>query len=179
MEHTLEQTIALLTRTPATLNALLGDLPDSWTHSNEGEATWTPIDVVGHLIDGERVNWLPRARHILHSAEPQPLPPFDRGGHARETPGKSLPQLLDEFARLRAENLEALRALNLTEQDLARRGLHPAFGPVTLSQLLATWATHDFTHLHKITRILAHQYRETVGPWQQYLGVLQCNGHSS
>jgi DinB superfamily len=178
MEHNLPQTVALLTRTPATLDALLRDLPQSWTAQNEGDNTWTAIDVIGHLVDCERVNWMPRAKFLLRFGESKAFESFDRGGHQREAQGKSLTQLLDEFARLRHDNLRELTSLNLQPQDLERRGKHPAFGAVTLSQLLATWATHDLTHLHQISRILAHQYRNTVGPWSVYLGVLQCTGHS-
>jgi hypothetical protein len=179
MEHNLQNTISLLTRTPATLNALLRDLPDAWTQQNEGEDTWTVFDVVAHLIHGERTDWMSRAKTILRSGESQPFAPFDRLGHLNESEGKSLDQLLDEFARLRAENLNELQALNLQDHDLERRGRHPSFGPVTLSELLATWATHDLTHLHQISRIMAHQYRSTVGPWSKFLGVLHCDGHSS
>jgi len=137
------------------------------------------FDVVGHLIHGERVNWIPRARMLLQFGETQAFEAFDRWGHVRESQGKSLGQLLDEFARLRSENLDDLRALKLRLEDLARRGRHPAFGVVTLSELLATWAAHDLTHLHQISRVMAHQYREAVGPYNAYLGVLQCAGHSS
>jgi DinB family protein len=179
MEHTLSDTIALLTRTPATLNALLRDLPETWTHSNEGADTWSAVDVIGHLIHGERTDWMPRLELILGSWEARTFEPFDMQGHVREIQGKSFPQLLDEFARLRDESLTALRAMNLTQDDLDRRGLHPALGSVTLSQLLATWAAHDLTHLHQISRVMAHQYRDAVGPWSKYLGVLQCAGHSS
>jgi hypothetical protein len=179
MEHNLPQTIALLSRTPAMLNALLRDLPDSWTHQNEGENTWSAFDIVGHLSHGERTDWMPRAKIILQSGETQPFPPFDRLGQVRESQGKSLPQLLDEFASLRSENLRELCALNLRREDLALRGRHPALGVVTLSQLLATWAAHDLTHLHQLSRVLAHQYRHAVGPWSAYLGVLHCAGHSS
>jgi hypothetical protein len=178
MTHQLEQTISLLTRTPATLNALLRDLPEAWTMRNEGEKTWSAFDVVGHLIVGERTDWIPRARRILESGETKPFEKFDRFAQERESKGKTLPQLLDEFARLRAENLKTLRALQLKPADLARTGKHQALGVVTLSQLLATWAAHDLTHLHQISRILAHQYREAVGPWTIYLGVMQCAGHS-
>jgi hypothetical protein len=178
-EHNLQDTLSLLSRTPGALDALLRDLPETWTRRNEGENTWSAFDVVGHLIDGERVDWMPRAKMILQSGETQAFVPFDRGGHLREGQGKSLGQLLDEFVRVRRENLDELRALKLRPEDLERRGLHPAFGVVTLSQLLATWATHDLTHLHQLSRIMAHQYREAVGPWSQYLGVLQCDGHSS
>ena len=179
MEHNLPLTISLLTRTPAALNALLRDLPESWTLRNECENTWSAFDVAGHLIHAERTDWMPRVKMVLQFGETQPFASFDRGGHAREIQGKSLAQLLDEFARLRSENLGELRALNLRQEDLDRRGRHPSFGAVTLSQLLATWAAHDLTHLHQISRVMAHQYREAVGPWSAYLGVLQCAGHSS
>ncbi len=179
MEHYLPQTIALLTRTPAALNALLRDLPGTWTLQNEGENTWSAFDVVGHLIHGERTDWMPRARMVLHFGETKPFEPFDRLGHMQESQGKSLAQLLDEFTRLRVENLRELRALNLRQEDLERRGRHPALGVVTLSELLATWAAHDLTHLHQISRIMAYQYRQAVGPWSAYLGVLQCAGHSA
>ena len=179
MEHNLQHTISLLARTPAALDALLRDLPEAWTHRNEGEKTMSAFDVVGHLIHGERTNWMPRARILLQFGETQAFGPFDRWGHVKESQDKSLAELLDEFARLRSENLEELRAMNLGPEDLARRGRHPAFGAVTLSQLLATWAAHDLTHLHQISRIMAHQYRHAVGPYSAYLGVLQCAGHSS
>jgi len=177
--HHLDDTVALLRRTPATLGALLRDLPPTWTRRNEGPDTWSAFDVVGHLIHGERTDWLPRVRVVLHQGETRPFEPFDRLGHLRESAGTSLGQLLDEFARLRAENVAALVALNLGPKDLAKRGQHPALGPVTLSQLLATWAAHDLTHLHQIARVMAHQYRDAVGPWSRYLGVLQCAGHSA
>ena len=178
-EHNLHHTIALLTRTPAALNALLRDLPETWTLRNEGENTWSAFDVVAHLIHGERTDWMPRARLVLKFGETQAFPAFDRWGHVRESQSKSLAQLLDEFARLRSESLSELRTLNLQPEDLARRGRHPALGAVTLSELLATWAAHDLTHLHQISRIMAHQYREAVGPWSAYLGVLHCAGHSA
>jgi hypothetical protein len=179
MQHNLQNTISLLTRTPAALNALLRDLPEAWTLRNEGENTWSAFDIIGHLNHGERTDWMPRARMVLQFGETQAFEPFDRQGHAREIQGKSLRQLLDEFARLRSENLAELRALNLRPEDLERRGRHPALGVVTLSELLATWATHDLTHLHQISRVMAHQYRDAVGPWSAYLGVLHCSGHSS
>jgi DinB superfamily len=179
MDHTLHQTISLLGRTPAALNALLRDLPESWTSRNEGENTWSPFEIVGHLIHAERTDWMSRAKIVLQFGETQPFEPFDRWGQVREIQGKSLGQLLDEFARLRSENLAELRALSLRPEDLERRGRHPSLGVVTLSQLLSTWAVHDLTHLHQISRAMAHQYREAVGPWSKYLGVLQCAGHSS
>src|SRR5213083_2567054 len=163
MEHNLAHTISLLTRTPAALNALLRDLPEAWTFRNEGEDTrgeksWSAFDVVGHLIHGERTDWMPRARMVLQFGETQTFESFDRW---------------------RSENLGELRALNLRPEDLERRGRHPALGVVTLSELLATWAAHDLTHLHQISSVMTHQYREAVGPWSAYLGVLQCAGHSS
>jgi hypothetical protein len=179
MKQNLEHTIALLTRTPATLNVLLRDLPEAWTQCNEGESTWRPFDIVGHLIHGELTDWMPRAKTILKFGETRAFEPFDREAFKRESNNKSLPQLLDEFARLRSENLDELRALNLQPKDLERRGRHPALGVVTLSQLVATWAAHDLTHLHQISRVMAHQYREAVGPWSKFLGVLQCTGHCS
>lgn len=179
MEHDLQLTIALLTRTPAALDALLRDLPEAWTLQNEGGHTWSALDVVGHLIHGERTDWMPRARIVLHDGETRTFDPFDRAGHLRESRGKSMGQLLDEFARLRSENVGELRALDLGREDLQRRGRHPALGVVTLSELLAAWAAHDLTHLHQISRAMAHQYREAVGPWRAYLGVLRCDGHSS
>jgi hypothetical protein len=179
MEQNLEHTLALLERTPPALNALLRDLPDAWTQQNEGEKTWSAYEIVGHLIHGELADWMPRARRILEHGEARAFDPFDRLAQERESKGKSLPQLLDEFGRLRAENLAALRALKLQTQDLAKRGRHPALGVVTLSELLACWAAHDLTHLHQLARVLAHQYREAVGPWTAYLGVMHCDGHSS
>jgi len=178
MQHNLEYTIALLSRTPAMLNALLRDLPDAWTLSNEGEKTWSAFDIVGHLIHGELTDWMPRARIILEFGESRTFEPFDRMAQESNRQGKSLVQLLDEFTRLRAENVTALRAMNLQPEDLRQRGLHPALGVVTLSQLLSTWAVHDLTHLHQLSRIMAHQYLDEVGPWSAYLGVLHCTGHS-
>jgi hypothetical protein len=166
MPHDLENTISLLARTPVALNALLRELPEIWTHRNESANTWSAFDVVGHLIHAENSDWMPRVHSILQFGETQTFPAFDRLGHLRACEGKSMPQLLDEFAHLRS-------------QDLGLHGTHPAFGPVTLSELLATWAAHDLTHLHQIARVMAYQYREAVGPWSRYLGVLQCAGHSS
>jgi DinB superfamily len=179
MEQNLEQTISLLTRTPAALHALLRDLPEPWTLGNEGEKTWCPLEVVGHLIHGERTDWIPRTKMILEFGETRAFEPFDRWAQERESRGKSLPQLLDEFSQLRSENVKELRALNLQPADFIRRGRHPELGVVSLSELLATWAVHDLTHIHQISRVMAYQYREGVGPWNAYLGVLHCGGHSS
>ena len=179
MAHKLEDSIALLSRTPATLNALLRDLPEYWTASNEGENTWSAFDVVGHLIHGERTDWMPRVERILNFGESRAFDPFDRFAQAKQSPGKTLPQLLDEFAGLRSENLGKLRALNLQTEDFGKKGKHPALGVVTLSELLVTWAAHDLTHLHQISRIMGYQYREAVGPWKAYLGVMHCSGHGA
>ena len=183
-EFQLADAVAVLTRTPATLDALLRGLPDIWARRDEGrnpkgEETWSAFDIVGHLIAGERHDWMPRARIILEKGETRPFDPFDRFAQERESRGKSLEQLLDEFARLRQENLAALQALNLQPEDFSRRGTHPALGVTKLSELLATWAVHDLTHLHQLSRVMAYQYRDAVGPWSAYLGVLHCAGHGA
>jgi len=178
-EFSLDNTLAVLTRTPATLDVLLRGMPESWVLRNEGQDSWSAFDIVGHLIFGERTDWIPRARMILEKGETRPFDPFDRFAQIKESQGKSLDQLLDEFARVRNESLSALQALTLQPEDLARRGLHPALGVVTLSQLLSTWAVHDLTHLHQLSRVMAHQYRDAVGPWSAFLGVLRCSGHSA
>ena len=170
--------LSLLSRTPAALDAFLRDLPDAWTRSNEGGETWSPFDIVGPLIHGEVTDWIPRARLILQSGEAQPFEPFDRFAQFRASEGKSLGELLDELARLRAENLEELRSWNLRPEDFQRRGRHPALGVVTLAQLFDAWAVHDLTHLHQLSRVMAHQLRDAVGPWVRFMGVLQCAGHS-
>jgi hypothetical protein len=182
-EFSLSETIALLTRTPATVNALLRGLPHIWLRnegrSRDGNETWSPFDILGHLIVGERTDWMPRARIILEHGEARAFDPFDRFAQVKESEGKSLDQLLDEFASLRKENLAALRALNLQPEDLVRRGMHPELGSVTLAQLVATWPVHDLTHLHQLSRVMAHQYRNAVGPWGAYIGVLHCSGHGA
>ena len=175
-EHNLQHTISLLTRTPAALDALLRHLPETWTLRNEGENTWSAFDVVGHLVYCERVDWMPRLRQFAKS---EAFEHFDRHGHLKEVADKSIAQLLDEFSRLRSENLDELRALNLLPHNLAMQAKHPLLGMVTLSQLLATWAAHDLTHLHQISRVMAHQYRDAVGPFSRNLGVLKCAGHSA
>jgi hypothetical protein len=175
----LADAVAILTRTPATLNALLRGLPDLWVRSNEGADSWNAYDILGHLVHGERADWIPRARIILEYGEARTFDRFDRLAQFHGDQGKALDQLLDEFARLRNENLAALRDLKLQPADLNRRGTHPALGTVTLSELLATWAAHDLTHLHQLSRVMAYQYRDSVGPWAAFLGVLQCTGHSA
>lgn len=179
MKPGMQESTALLTRTPATLDALLRGLPELWTLRNEGTDTWSAFDVVVHLIHCERTDWMPRAKMIMEFGESRSFEPFDRWGHIRESRGNTLEQILDEFARLRSENLRDLNAMNLRPEGLDRRGRHPALGVVTLSELLATWAAHDLTHLHQISRVMAYQYRDAVGPWSKFLGVMQCAGHSS
>jgi hypothetical protein len=178
-EFSLAEATAVLTRTPTMLNTLLRGLPSVWVRCNEGKDSWNAFDIVGHLIVGERTDWMPRVRIVLENGEARPFDPFDRFEQLKESQEKSMEQLLDDFARLRTENLAALRALNLQPGDLTRRGRHPALGVVTLSELLATWVVHDLTHMHQLSRVMAHQYRDAVGPWRAYLGVLQCNGHSA
>jgi hypothetical protein len=177
MSSFLETTALLLERTPPTLIAWLDGLPDEWNRMNEGETTFSPYDVVGHLVHGEKTDWIPRARIILEQGPARPFDRYDRFAQSRES-GRSLGALLAEFDRLRRDNLATLRSWNLADADLERGGTHPVLGPVTLQQLLATWAAHDLTHLHQIARTMAHQYRQEVGPWVAYLGVLHCEGHS-
>ena len=179
MEQSLEKTIAVLERTPGALDAMLRGLPEEWTRANEGDGTWSAFDVVVHLINCERTDWIPRARTILESkdGEVREFPAFDRWGGIRESQGKPLAELLDTFPRERAENLRKLREWGLSSKQLAMRGKHPALGEVTLSQLIATWAAHDLNHLHQISRVMAHQYREAVGPWIEFMGVMKCEGH--
>jgi len=178
MRRFLETSATLLERTPSTLTAWLRGLPEEWSRTNEGESTFSPYDVVGHLVHGEKTDWIVRARIILEHGPGRPFDRYDRFAQSRESAGRSLEALLEEFARLRGENLTTLRGWNLSEHDLERGGMHPVLGPVTLRQLLATWVAHDMTHLHQIARTMAHQYRHEVGPWEKYLGVLHCQGHS-
>lgn len=168
----LDDLVTLLDRTPASLAALLGGLSDTWVAANEGGNTWTPYDVLGHLIHGERVNWIPRARHIL-SGETRPFEPFDRTAQFAQGRGQQLSELLKTFAELRRENVAVLRGMNLTVADLERVGLHPDLGKVTLAQLLATWAVHDLDHLGQMARTMAKVCTSSVGPWANYLSILR------
>ena len=173
MEFDLAAGTAVLERTPATLRAMLGGLPAAWTEANEGPDTWSPYDIVGHLIHGERTDWIPRARIILAQGVDRRFEPYDRFAQYRESQGKSLAELIEEFARLRAGNLATLREWRLTDRELALEGEHPGLGRVTLRQLLATWVAHDLGHVAQTARVLAKQYREAVGPWREYLPVLE------
>jgi hypothetical protein len=172
MDFELATGVAVLERTPHTLRAMLAGLPPSWIEGTEGPETWSPYDIVGHLIHGERTDWIPRARIILSQGANRRFTPFDRFAQFRESEGKSLTDLLEEFARLRAENLVTLAQWGLTEAQLALEGEHPAFGPVTLRQLLATWVAHDLGHIAQTARVMAKQYREAIGPWRAYLPVM-------
>lgn len=168
----LEDALAILKRTPACLSALLTGLPETWVRATEGEGAWSPYDVVGHLIHGERTDWLPRARYIM-AGETRPFEPFDRTAQFTESEGRSLSELLKSFDELRRENLDALSGMNLSDEDLGRKGLHPALGEVTLGQLLSAWVVHDLDHLTQVARTLAKVYAEAVGPWSAYLSVLR------
>ena len=168
----LEDAVAILERTPAALGALLRGVPDTWARATEGEDTWSPYDVVGHLAHGERADWIPRARHIL-SGDPRPFEPFDRAAQFSESEGKSLADLLAEFTELRGSSVAELLAMNLSEADLLRTGRHPDFGEVTLGQLLAAWVVHDLDHVAQIARTMAKVYADAVGPWQAYLSILR------
>jgi len=172
MEFQLGQATEILRRTPATLNALLRYLPEEWTLSTEGPESWSPFDVVGHLIHGEEADWIPRARVILGHGEARAFEPFDRFAMFEASKGKTLDELLDRFGQLRAESLKELVAMNLTPELLEERGVHPDLGAVTLDQLLSTWVVHDLRHVGQVVRVMAKQYGEAVGPWRAYLPAL-------
>ncbi|HMZ51279.1 DinB family protein [Candidatus Sumerlaeota bacterium] len=172
MNFNLPATIAVLERTPHALREMLDGLPAEWTSATEGPETWSPYDIVGHLADGERNNWIPRARIILAQGADRRFETYDRFAQFRESRGKSLSNLLDEFATLRAGNIATLQGWKLTAEQFALEGEHPAFGPVTLGQLLATWTAHDLGHIAQIARVMAKQYREAVGPWRAYLPIM-------
>ncbi len=163
----------LLARTPVVLDTLLRDLPPAWTTCTEGPDTWSAYDVLGHLVHGERTDWMPRVRHLLEHGEAQPFPPFNRFAHFEASKGLSLADLLDTFRTLRGDSLRQLDALALAPADLVRRGRHPDFGVVTLGQLLATWVVHDLDHLTQIARVMGRQYTDAVGPWRAYLRIVR------
>ncbi|HJZ72991.1 MAG TPA: DinB family protein [Vicinamibacterales bacterium] len=173
MEFRFDEAVPVLRRTPAVLRDLLLDLPPAWVEAREEEGTWSPFDVVGHLIHGERTNWMPRVEHLLRHGDRVPYPPFDREAMFAASAGRSLAELLDTFATLRADSLCRLHALGLTEADLDRRGRHPEFGVVTLGQQLATWVAHDLGHVRQVVRVMARQYADAVGPWRAYLSIVR------
>jgi hypothetical protein len=168
----LPEATALLASTPATLNAWLRDLPEGFLNGNEGGESWSPVDVLGHLIHGERTDWIPRVKRILESGNTRAFDKFDRFAQFRDFSGVGVPELLDAFARERADTLRELQALNLDDAALDKPGLHPELGPVTLRQLLATWVAHDLDHVMQIARVMARQYSDEVGPWRAYLRVI-------
>jgi len=172
MKFQLDDALSILSHTPVALDAMVRGLPEPWLHANEGPETWSPFDVVGHLVAGERTDWVSRLRLILEHGDRHPFDPFNRTAMFEESKGKSIAELLDTFATLRAQNLETVRALQLEPADFARRGMHPSLGSVTLEQLLATWVTHDMTHMVQISRVIAKQFKDEVGPWREYIGVL-------
>lgn len=172
MNFELQNAVSILERTPATLHAMLDGLSSDWTEPNEGPETWSPYDVVGHLINGERTDWIPRARIILAQGVNRRFIPFDRFAQFRQSQGKSLADLLDEFARLRGENLAELAGWQLTDAQLALEGEHPGLGMVTLRQLLSAWVVHDLGHVVQVARVMAKQYRDAIGPWTEYLTVV-------
>ena len=173
MSFSIEQSIEVLQRTPAVLESLLKNLSDDWVMSNEGVNTWSPFDVVGHLIHGEKTDWVPRMEIILSNQPNKSFTPFDRFAQFKESRGKTINQLLDEFKALRKKNIEILKSKNISPNDLKLTGKHPAFGDVTLEQLLSTWVAHDLNHIYQISRAMASQYKQDVGPWIEYLKVLR------
>ena len=172
MPFDLADSIALLSRTPRVLRELLLDLPEAWISANEGPGTWSPRDVLGHLIHGEDTDWVPRARIILAEGGSRRFEPFDRFAQDERFKGRAIPELLDFFEQRRRENLAVVEGWRLTSSQLARTGFHPEFGTVTLEQLLATWVVHDLNHLGQIARVMAKHYAADVGPWQAYLAIL-------
>jgi hypothetical protein len=173
MDFQLQHASDLLSRTPSTLNSMLRDVPESWLVQNEGAETWSPYDIVGHLIHGEETDWIPRAKIILEHGEARAFEPFDRVAMFEASKGKSIAELLDTFAVLRKQNLHLLSEMNLTPALLEKRGKHPELGMVTLKQLLATWVVHDLGHVRQVVRVMAKQYRDAVGPWTAYLSILE------
>jgi hypothetical protein len=172
MKFELDEAIATLSRTPGALDAMLSGLPRNWVESNEGPETWSPYDVIGHLIHGERTDWIQRAKIILEHGEARPFDPFDRFAQFEESKDKTLSELLEDFAALRERNLATLREMKIGAGDLEKTGRHPALGIVTLKELLATWVTHDLDHIAQIARTMAKQYAIEVGPWQAYISIL-------
>jgi len=171
MEFKIQEALPILERTPQVVSLLLKNLPDGWIYQNEGGDTWTAFDIVGHYIHGEKTDWIPRMNIILCESDKR-FVPFDRFAQFRESEGKTISQLLDEFAALRKENINKLKAVKLDEETLNKKGIHPQFGEVSLKELLSSWVVHDLTHINQITRVMARQYDEAVGPWKAYMGIL-------
>jgi len=176
VEFHIDTAMPILRRTPSVVRTLLADLPRDWIEPTEGPGTWSPFDVVGHLIHGERTDWMPRVDHIFRHGDAVPFPPFDREAMFTASQGRPLDDLLDTFASLRRDSVDRLGALHLTDVDLDRQGRHPEFGIVTLRQHLATWVAHDLGHISQIVRVMARQYSDAVGPWRAYLSILSRSG---
>jgi hypothetical protein len=172
MEFSVTKSIEILERTPETLRHLLDTISRDWTSTNEGEQTWSAYDVIGHLIHGDKTDWLTRTELILSNKVDKEFKPFDRFAQFENNKGKSLTQLLTEFKEIRIANIEKLRKLNISASDLNKTGIHPTFGKVTLSQLLSTWVVHDLDHISQISRVMAKQYKNEVGPWIEFLKIL-------
>jgi hypothetical protein len=172
MKYSVDKSYEILERTPLVLQTLLSNLDDDWTLSNEGPETFSPFDVIGHLIHGERTDWAIRAKIILEFGLSKPFIPWDRFAQYEVSKGKTLAQLLDEFAEVRKENLQWLKSVDLSENDLEKKGMHPVLGEVTLRNLLTTWVVHDLTHIAQITRVMAKQYKEEMGPWPEFFRIL-------
>jgi DinB superfamily len=172
MKYSLEKSYEILERTPAVLKALLAGLSNDWLFSTEGPDTFSPYDVAGHLVHGEKTDWTARTKMILEHGTAQTFVPYDRFAMYEESKGKTIEQILDEFAALRAQNITWLKSLNLTEADFDKKGMHPVLGQVTLRHLLSTWVVHDLTHLAQITRVMAKQYKDEMGPWPEFFRIL-------
>ena len=171
MQFDIEKAMPVLERTPRVIETLLYQLADEWIYSNEGGDTWSPFDIVAHLIFGEKTDWIPRTQLILGEGS-KLFAPFDMEGHIKESKGKTMDQLLDEFKALRKHNLALLKGIDFSGETLNKTGIHPQLGMVTLRQLLAAWVVHDLTHIHQLSRVMAKQYEDAVGPWKQFMGVL-------
>ncbi len=172
-DFSVQKSIAVLERTPFVIEMLLRDLPEAWTSNNEGENTWSPYDIVGHLIHGEKTDWIPRMKMILGDGEDKTFIPFDRFAQFTESGGKTLSELMIEFKMRRKTSVEILRSMNITDEHLQRTGIHPTFGRVTLKELIATWVAHDLNHIGQMVRVMAKQYKTEVGPWIEFLGILK------
>lgn len=172
MKYHIDNALEVLERTPNVLNVYLENLSDEWVLSNEGGESWSPFDVVGHLIHGEKTDWIPRIKLVLNDSENKTFEPYDRFAQFEESQGKTMKQLLSEFSELRLQNLEFFKSLNITESDFDKKAIHPSLGEVTLKNLLATWVAHDLGHINQISRVMAKQYKSEVGPWVEYLSVL-------
>lgn len=173
MKFDLTESVGILQRTPGVLRSLLSGLNEEWTHSNEGPDTFSPYDVLGHLVHGEKTDWMVRTRHLLAHGVSLPFEPYDRFAQYRESEGKTTEMLLDELEALRMANIASLQAMELTEEDLDKKGLHPSLGEVTLRNLLATWVAHDLTHIAQVTRVMAKQYKGEMGPWPAFFRILE------